>query len=60
MVLMQRLGRVHHSTMGKEKQKRPGQVPPDLVDCPTQLICNWIFICPVTKLKEYSREICFA
>ena len=47
-------------TMGKEKEKRPGQVPPDLVDCPTQLICNWIFICPVTKLKEHSREICFA
>ena len=29
-----------------------------LVDCPTQLICFWIFICSMTKLKEHSREIC--
>ena len=29
-----------------------------LVDCPTQLICTWIFICSMTKLKEHSREIC--
>ena len=29
-----------------------------LVDCPTQLICAWIFICSMTKLKEHSREIC--
>ena len=26
--------------------------------CPTQLICTWIFICSMTKLKEHSREIC--
>ena len=26
-----------------------------LVDCPTQLICTWIFM---TKLKEHNREIC--
>ena len=31
-------------TMGKEKQKRPGQVPPDSVDCPTQLICGFSFV----------------
>ena len=37
-----------------------------LVDCPTQLICTWIFICWVgggysmTKLKEHSREICYS
>ena len=31
-----------------------------LVDCPTQLICTWIFICcSMTKLKEHSREICY-
>ena len=33
----------------------------DLVDCPTQLICTWIFICclcSMTKLKEHSRENC--
>ena len=29
-----------------------------VVDCPTQLICTWIFICSMTKLKEHSREIC--
>ena len=29
-----------------------------LVDCPTQLICTWIFICSMIKLKEHSREIC--
>ena len=29
-----------------------------LVDCPTQLICTWIFMCSMTKLKEHSREIC--
>ena len=29
-----------------------------IVDCPTQLICTWIFICcSMTKLKEHSREI---
>ena len=33
--------------------------PPGLVDCPTQLICTWIFICSMTKLKEHSREICY-
>ena len=26
---------------------------------PTQLICTWIFICSITKLKEQSREICY-
>ena len=24
----------------------------DVVDCPTQLICTWIFICSTTKLKK--------
>ena len=28
------------------------------VDCPSQLICAWIFMCSMTKLKEHSREIC--
>ena len=32
----------------------------DLVDCPTQLVCTWIFICSMTKLKEHSREICYS
>ena len=32
----------------------------NLVDCPTQLICTWIFICSMTKLKEHSREICYS
>ena len=34
----------------------------NIIDCPTQLICTWIFICfclcSMTKLKEHSREIC--
>ena len=41
-----------------------------IVDCPSQLICTWIFICffvswpdfhlcSMTKLKEDSREICY-
>ena len=30
-----------------------------VVDCPTQLICSWIFICSMSKLKEHSREICY-
>ena len=25
-----------------------------LVDCPTQLICFWIFVCSMTKLKEHT------
>ena len=29
------------------------------VDCQTQLICTWVFICSMTKLKEHSREICY-
>ena len=39
--------------------------PDGLVDCPTQLIWTWIFIChhcllcSMTKLKEHSREICY-
>ena len=36
----------------------PDEVSNILVDCPTQLICTWIFICSMTKLKERSREIC--
>ena len=28
-------------------------------DKATQLICTWIFICSMTKLKEHSREICY-
>ena len=28
------------------------------VDCPSQLICTWIFMCSMTKLREHSREIC--
>ena len=32
-----------------------------LVDCHTQLISSWIFIClcSITKLKEHSRDICY-
>ena len=30
-----------------------------LVDCLTQLICTWIFISSMTKLKEHSREMCY-
>ena len=30
-----------------------------VVDCPTQLMCTWIFICSMTKLKEQSRKICY-
>ena len=31
----------------------------DVVDCPTQLIFIWIFICcSMTKPKEHSRKIC--
>ena len=33
------------------------QAPLQLVDCRTQLICTWIFICSIEKLKEHSREI---
>ena len=36
-----------------------GEVGDAVVDCPTQLICTWIFICcSMIKLKEHSREIC--
>ena len=36
---------------------RSGIASLGLVDCPTQLICTWIFIsCSMTKLKEHSRE----
>ena len=30
-----------------------------VIDCPTQLIWTWIFICSMTKLKEHRREICW-
>ena len=36
------------------------QSPVQLVGCRTQLICTWIFICSMEKLKEHNREICTA
>ena len=36
------------------------QSPVQLVGCRTQLICIWIFICSMEKLKEHNREICTA
>ena len=29
-----------------------------VVDCPTQPICTWTFMCSMTKVKQHGREIC--
>ena len=38
------------------KSDRQEKAPFGIVDCLTQLICTWIFICSMPKLKEHSRE----
>ena len=44
---------------GPLKEDIDADVSDDVVNCPTQLIFTWIFICySMTKLKEDSREIC--
>ena len=44
---------------GHLKENIDADVSVDVVDCPTQLIFTWVFICcSMTKLKEHSREIC--
>ena len=33
------------SRAGQEQSRERHDASPDIVDCPTQLICTWIFIC---------------
>ena len=49
---------VHSMTPAAKNSNKSDLSCSILVDCPTQLICTWIFMCSMTKLKEHSREIC--